>query len=212
MTSTPERKLIHFHAPQSRSVSIRWLIEELEAPHELQVLNLKKGEHKSQNFLDVNPMGKVPAIKHGDTVITESAAITIYLADVFPAAGLAPALDDPLRGAYLRWIIFNPSVIEPAVVDKALNRDKGPASLLPYGDYDTTVSTLASQLAEGPYLLGDRFTAADVLIGSSIRWMLLFKLMPELPEFTSYVGRLTERPAFRRTAEKDDALLAQLTG
>lgn len=212
MASTSERKLIHFHAPQSPSASVRWLIEELEAPHELRVLNLKKGEHKMPEFLAINPMGKVPTIMHGDTVVTENAAITIYLADAFPARGLAPALDDPLRGAYLRWIVFNPSAIEPAVVDKALNREKGPSSMLPYGDYDTTIGTLAGQLAKGPWILGDRFTAADVLLGTSVRWMLMFKLMPELPEFTSYVSRLTERPAFQRATEADQDLLDALNG
>ena len=123
-------KLVHYHAPQTRSFAIRWLFDELGSPpHELKVLNLKKGEHKSPAYLSINPMGKVPAIVDGDTIVTEAAAIALYLADAFPDVGLAPKIGEAARGTYLRWIVFNQAAVEPAVTDRALKRDPGPASV-----------------------------------------------------------------------------------
>ena len=201
--------LIHYHAPQSRSATIRWLFEELGSPpHELRVLNLQKGEQKTPAYLAINPMGKVPTLVHGETVITEAAAIAIYLADLFSEAGLAPAIGDPRRGAYLRWIVFNQAAVEPAMGDKAMKREQGPPSMLPYGTYETTEDVLAGALAKGPYLLGEMFSAADVVVGSGVRWMLMFKLLPGRPEFTSYVERLSARPALQRAIAADAALLA----
>jgi glutathione S-transferase len=206
------KKLVHYHAPQTRSAAIRWLFEELGSPpHELRVLNMKKGEHKTPEYLAVNPMGKVPTIVHGDTPVTECAAIALYLADAFPDAGLAPAIGDPARGTYLRWIVFNQAAVEPAVTDFSLKRPPGPASMLSYGSYDATVDTLAGALAKGPYILGDRFSAADVIVGSGVRWMTLFKILPERPVFTNYVARLSERPALQRATAKDAALAASLS-
>jgi len=201
--------LVHYHAPQTRSFTIRWLFEELGSPpHELKVLDLKKGDHKSPQFLAVNPMGKVPAITHGGTVITESGAIAIYLADLFPEAGLAPPIGDTARGSYLRWIVFSHAALEPAVTDHALKREPGSASMLGYGSYDDTVTVLAGALTKGPYLLGEKFSAADVVLGSGIRWMLMFKILPEREEFTSYAARLSERPALKRALAQDAKLLA----
>jgi glutathione S-transferase len=205
------RKLVHYHAPNTRSRTIRWLFEELGSPpHELKVLNLKKGEHKTPEYLAINPMGKVPAIVHGDTPVTEAAAIALYLADLFPEAGLAPKADDPSRGTYLRWIVFNQAAVEPAAMDRALKREPGPAQSLSYGSYDATVDTLAGALAKGPYILGEKFSAADVVVGSGVYWLTSFKLLPERPEFMRYVERITSRPAFIRTAEKDAELAASL--
>lgn len=198
--------LTHYHAPNTRSASIRWLFEELAAPHELKVLNLKKGEHKSPEYLAINPMGKVPTVVHNGTPVTEVGAIAIYLADLFPDVGLAPARNDPVRGTYLRWIIFNHSAVEPAICDFALKRAPGQASMMPYGTYDETMAALAGALSKGPYILGERFSAADVVVGSGVRWMLLFKLLPERPEFTSYAERVTQRPAFVRAMAKDAEL------
>ncbi len=203
--------LIHYHAPQTRSAAIRWLFEELGAPpHALRVLNLQKGEHKTAAYLAINPMGKVPTLVHGGTVITEAAAIALYLADLFAEAGLAPAIGDPQRGPYLRWIVFNQAVVEPAIGDKAMKREPGPPSMLPYGTYETTVEVLAGALAKGPYLLGETFSAADVVVGSGVRWMLMFKLLPDRPEFTQYAARLSARPALQRAIAADAALLAAL--
>lgn len=204
--------LIHYHAPQTRSVAIRWLLAELGVPHELKVLNLKAGEHKLPRYLAINPMGKVPAIAHGGTVVTETAAIAIHLADAYPQAGLAPPIGDPDRGSYLRWIVFYGAAVEPALVDRALRREGGPASMLPYGTVDDAIAALSGALARGPYLLGDRFSAADVVIGSGIRYMLTFKLLPQTDVFTGYASRLAERPALRQSLAEDAALIARLSG
>lgn len=206
-------KLVHYHAPNTRSRAILWPFEELGSPpHELKVLNLKKGEHKSPEYLAINPMGKVPAILHGDTPVTEAAAIALYLADLFPEAGLAPKTNDPARGTYLRWIVFNQAAVEPAAMDRALKREPGPATSLSYGTYDATIEALAGALAKGPYILGDRFSAADVVVGSGVHWLLTFKLLPDRPEFTSYAQRITSRPAFIRAASKDAEFVTALGG
>jgi glutathione S-transferase len=201
--------LIHYHAPNSRSSAIRWLFEELgNPPHETKALNLSKGDHKTPKYMSINPMGKVPTLVHGTTVITEAAAIAMHLADLYPEAGLAPAIGDPARGTYYRWIVFNQAAVEPAVTDLALKREPGSPAMMSYGTYDATIDALAGALAEGPYILGNKFTAADVIIGSGIRWMLVFKLLPQRREFTSYAERLAERPALQRAIAKDKELAA----
>ena len=203
--------LVHYHAPNTRSAAIAWLFEELGSPpHETKVLNMSKGEHKTQAYLAINPMGKVPAIVHHGTPITEAAAIAIYLADLFPAAGLAPAIGDPARGTYLRWIVFNQAAVEPAITDHALKREPGSPGLLAYGSYEATVEALAGALAKGPYILGENFSAADIVVGSGVRWMLGFKLLPARPEFTKYAERLGQRPALQRAIKSDAALAASL--
>ena len=206
-------KLVHYHAPKTRSFGTRWLLEELGSPpHELKVLNMKKGEHKTAEFLAINPMGKVPTLTADGVPVTEVGAIAIFLADLFPEAGLAPALEDPARGAYLRWIIFNHADVEPAIMDKARNIEPGgmPASALCYGTYDDTVNGIVTALSHGPYILGERFSAADVVLGGAVRWLTMFKLLPDKPEFKSYVERLTARPAFQRAFEQDEVLARQL--
>ena len=197
-----------FHAPNSRSGAARFLLEELGADYDLHVLNLKKNEQRAPAYLAINPMGKVPAIRHGDALVTEQPAVFIYLADLFPQAGLAPTLDDPLRGPYLRWLAFYGSSFEPAITDLAMKREPTPPMMCPYGDYDTMLATLTRQLRAGPYLLGERFSAADVLWANSLGWMTMFKLVPELPEITAYMDRVNARPAARRAAEADAALAA----
>ncbi len=143
-----DRELVFYMAPNSRAGIVHWMLEELGVPYRTEVLNLKKAEHKAPGYLAINPMGKVPAIKHGDTVVTEAAAICCYLADAFPQAGLAPALDDPQRGTYLRWMFFAPSCIEPAMGDKAFQRPPAPASTVGYGDFDTVMEAAAGAVAE----------------------------------------------------------------
>jgi glutathione S-transferase len=205
--------LVHYHAPNTRSTSIRWLFEELGLPpHELKLLNLSKGDHKTPSYMAVNPMGKVPTLVHSGTVITEAAAIAMYLADLFPDAGLAPKVNETARGTYLRWIVFNQAAVEPAVTDLALKREPGSPAMMSYGTYDATIDALTGALSKGPYILGDKFSAADVVVGSGVRWMLLFKLLPQRSEFTSYAERLSHRPALQRALAKDKDYVAIQAG
>jgi glutathione S-transferase len=185
------------------------LLEELGAPYQLHVLNIQAGEQKQPAYLAVNPMGKVPAIRHGDAVVTEQVAIYIYLADVFAQAGLAPGLTDVRRGPYLRWMAFYAACFEPAMVDKAMKREAGAPMMSPYGDCDTVVSTVTAQLEAGPYMLGAEFSALDVLWGTALQWMTAFGLLPATPVVQAYVERVTSRPAFVRVKEKDAALAAE---
>ena len=154
-------------------------------------------------------MGKVPAIKHGDALVTEQVAIFIYLPDAFPQAGLAPAIGDPLRGPYLRWLVYYGSCFEPAVVDKAMKREPAMPRMNPYGDFDTMLETLLAQLRKGPYMLGDRFSAADVLWGTALTWTTSFNLVPSGPEIRAYLARWQARPSFARVKATDAELAAQ---
>ena len=206
MSSPP---LTLHYCPQSRSLGSLVLLEELGAPHELHVMNMSQGEQRKPEYLAINPMGKVPAISHGEALITEQGAIFIYLADLYAKAGLAPALDDPLRGPYLRWLVFYGSCFEPAVVDRSLQREPAPKQRSPYGSYDDVIAILAAQLAKGPYLLGERFTAADVLWGTALNWTTHFGVVPLLPAFKTYIDRVTARPAYKRAAAKEAELLAK---
>ncbi len=210
-TPAPSRLRLH-HAAPSRSSTVLWMLEELGEPYELNVLDLKKAEQRARAHLAVNPMGKVPALEHDGVLITEVGAICMYLADAYPKANLAPAIGDPLRGPYLRWMFFQGNCLEPALIDKALKREPGPASMLPYGDLDTTVETVAKAVAKGPWFLGDRFTALDVYFGSAIRWTTQFGLLPVRPEFTSYIERLGQRPALIRAIAKDAEIAAKQAG
>ena len=208
-------KLVLYHAAPSRSSIVHWMLEELGQPYELQMVSFKQGENRQPAYLAVNPMGKVPALKHGDTVITEAAAICAYLADEFPQAGLNIPVGDPRRGTYLKWLFFGPSCVEPAIAERAFPRKEAPArSALGFGDFDTVVDVLAkAAAAASPYLLGNKFTAADVIIGSGLRWGSMFKLLPDRAEFKPYLATLAERPALRRATEKDAELQkAQETG
>jgi glutathione S-transferase len=196
-----------YHNPQSRGRIVHWMLEEVNAPYEIKVVNFEKMEHKAPEFLSINPMGKIPAIVHRGTVITESAAICAYLADAFPAAGLAPALDDPKRGTYLRWLFFGAGCLEPAIIDHMFSRPapSRPAAL-GYGNFEDTVNTLERALTPGPYLLGDRFSAADVYTCAAIGWGLMMKALEPRPAFSDYVGRLTQRPAYQRFTTQSDGL------
>ncbi len=202
-------KLTLYHASPSRSSVTRWMLEELGEPYDIHLLKLSAGEQNAPAYRAINPMGKVPALKHGDAIVTESAAICTYLADEFPHARLNVPVGDPRRGAYLKWLFFGPSCIEPAITDRAFPRIDPPRrSTLGYGDFDTVMDVVAKAVEPGPYLLGEHFTAADVVIGSGLRWGMMFDLLPKRPEFVSYVGRLEQRPALQRASEADRALAA----
>jgi glutathione S-transferase len=198
-----------YHAAPSRSSIARWMLEEVGEPYEIHLLNLSKGDTSAGNYLAINPMGKVPALRHGDTVIAEAAAICAYLADEFPGARLNVPVGNPQRGVYLKWLFFGPSCIEPAMIDRAFPRKEAPRrAMLGYGDFDTVMDVVANAVAGGAFLMGEQFTAADVVIGSALRWGMLFKLIPERPEFTAYVGRLARRPALQRAEAADKKLAA----
>jgi len=198
-------KLTLYHAAPSRSSVVHWMLEEVGEPYDVHLMSLKKGENRAADYLKVNPMGKVPALRHGDVVITESAAICAYLADAFPQARLNVPVGDPRRGPYLKWLFFGPSCVEPAIIDRLFPRTGDiPRAALGYGDYDTVIEVLAAAVRNGPYLMGEQFTAADVVIGSG----LMFKGLPERPEFVAYAGRVAERPAAKRATQKDQELAA----
>ena len=202
-------KIIFLHSPNTRSSGVRLLLAELGAPHELRPVNMKAGEQRQPAFLAINPMGKVPAILHRGALVTEQVAIYIYLADLFPEAGLTPALDDPLRGPYLRWFAFYGACFEPAAVDRALKREAAPPRMSPYGDFDTMLKTLTDQLAKGPHILGERRTAADVLWGTALAWTTAFKIVPELPVIMDYVQRMAAQPEVARVKALDATLAAE---
>jgi glutathione S-transferase len=204
-----DNRLTLYHSPNTRSSGTLLLLEELGADYDLHILNMKAGEQRQPDYLAVNPLGKVPAIRHGEALVTEQGAIFIYLADLFPKAGLAPALDDPLRGPYLRWLVFYGSSFEPAVVDFALKREPGAPGMSPYGDYETVIETVAAQLRRGPFLLGERFTAADTLWGMALSWTTMFKVVPERPEIMEYIARIRTRPALARVQAIDAKLAAE---
>jgi glutathione S-transferase len=182
------------------------LLEELGAQYDMHVLDLTQGEQRRPAYMKVNPMGKVPAIEHLGGLVTERPAIFTYLADLYPEAGLAPGLGDPLRGPYLRWLAFYGSCFEPAVMDRHLKHDPAPVSTCPYGDYDAVMDAIEAQLSPGPWLFGERFTAADILWGNALDWTMKFGIVPRRDAFEAYVARLMVRPAIVRAAVQDTAL------
>ncbi|HET7676142.1 MAG TPA: glutathione S-transferase family protein [Gammaproteobacteria bacterium] len=201
-------RITFYHAPNSRSTGTLMLLEELGIDYDLHLLNFAAGTNREPEYLAVNPMGKVPAIRHEDVVVTEQPAVMMYLADLYPEAGLAPPIGDPRRGAYLRWMVFYGSCFEPAVVDRSQQRKPAPRSTSPYGTWDDVLQTLVDRLWQHSYLLGDEFSAADVLWGTALNWTVGFKLVPELPPIRAYIDRVNARPAMQRGAAKDAELAA----
>ncbi len=202
-------KLTLYHASPSRSSIVRWMLEEVGEPYDVHLLNLADGDQLKPDYLAINPMGKVPALKHGEEVITEVSAICAYLADEFPQAKLNVPVGTPGRGAYLKWLFFGPSCVEPAMIDRVSPRKEAPRpGMLGWRDLDQTADILAKAVARGPYLVGAQFTAADVVIGSDIRWATRFNMMPPRPEFAPYLERLAARPAAQRAEAKDKELAA----
>ncbi|WP_293865143.1 glutathione S-transferase family protein [uncultured Alsobacter sp.] len=207
MTDLPRVTL--YHSPNTRSTGARILLEELGAPYDLHALNMMAGEQRSPAFLAVNPMGKVPTVTLGDAMVSEQVAVYLFLADLYPGAGLAPSVTDPLRGPYLRWMALYGSSFEPAVMDRAMKREPPPARMSAYGSFEDLYAMIEAQVAKGPWLLGDRFTAADVLWGTALGWVSAFDLVPKSEAIGAYAARVAARPAAVRVREADAALAAE---
>lgn len=197
---------ILYHIAPSRSSIVLWMLEEVGRPYTLKVLDARAGENQQPAYLAINPMGKVPTLVHEGVVITETGAILCYLADAFPDAGLTVPIADPRRGPYLQWLFFLHSCLEPAVLDRMLERPAAPRRMLGYGDFDATMERVAAALTPGPFLLGEPFTAADVAIGSLLDWGSKMGTIPARPAITAYLQRLAARPAWRRAEARDQAL------
>lgn len=201
-----EQPIVLYHRAPSRSAMVRWMLEELGVPYEVRIVETSASANPSPELMALNPMGKVPVLTHGATVVSEVSAICCYLADRFPAAGLAPAIDDPRRGPYLKWLFFAPGCIEPAVIQRAMKWPDGPRGMLGWASYDDTMQVLADAAINAtPWLLGERFTAADVVVGGQVRWGLQFGTIPRHPALEAYAHRLGERPALQRQMALDAA-------
>jgi glutathione S-transferase len=203
-------EITFYHNPMSRGRIAHWMLEEVGAPYTVQLIDFEKQENKSPQFLAINPMGKLPTIVHRKTVITEAAAVCAYLADAFPAAKLAPALDDPARGTYYRWLFFGAGCVEPAIMDRMLSRPSGRSASLGYGSYEDTLNALEQAVGNGEYILGDRFSAADVYVSSQIGWGMMTKGIEARPAFQAYVERTNQRPAVKRITEQNEKFTQQL--
>ncbi|MBC7800368.1 MAG: glutathione S-transferase [Gemmatimonadaceae bacterium] len=204
--------LTFYHSPNTRSSGALVLLEELGVEYTLHPLNMAKGEQRAPEYLAVNPMGKVPAIVHDGALVTEQVAVFAYLADAFPAAGLAPPIGDPLRGPYLRWLAFYGAAFEPAVLDRSMQRDPGAARSSPYGDFATVWRAVTDQFSTGPYMLGERFTAADLLWSTALIWTTRAKMVPDHGAIAAYAARVAARPAMARVRAIDKAIMAEQAG
>jgi len=197
--------LVLYHAIPSRGFIARWMLEELGEPYEIRLLNMEKEEHKQADYLAINPMGRVPALVHRGKVVTETAAICLYLADAFPDTNLSIPIGSPLRADFLRWMFFGPVSAEPSVLWKVLGDVKTEVDYRPFADIEDVANTLRGAVAGRSFIVGDHFTAADVIIGSTIWWGL--NLMPVLPrhqELIDYWNGLEKRPAWQRAQAGDE--------
>jgi len=203
--------LTFYTNPMSRGRIARWMLEEVGEPYETVVLDYGT-TMKSPEYLAINPMGKVPAIRHGETVVTEAAAICAYLADMFPDKGLAPPSGNVRRGNYYRWLFFAAGPLEAAVTGKALGllAPAEKAGMAGYGTFEDVMNALEQAVKDCEYLCGNQFSAADVYVGSQIGWGLMFGTIDKRPAFADYVGRLQSRPAAVRAREIDDELMAKM--
>ena len=200
--------IVLYHHPYSRAAGTVWALEEVGVPYELRFVDLMTGKQKQPDILALNPMGKLPILTDGAAVVTESAAINIYLADRYAAGRLAPKLDDPRRGTYLRWSLFSPSVIEPGLMAKAAGwtYKDGQAG---WGSHEAMISAMQAALADREYLLGSEFSMADVIFGGTLRFMLQFKMLEPLPVFSAYAERLSARPALQRADARNAAVMEE---
>jgi len=206
-------ELVFYTNPMSRGRIVRWMLEEVGTPYRTVTLDYAS-TMKGPDYLAINPMGKVPAITHRGVTVTEGAAICAYLADAFSEAGLAPDPGSPDRGTYYRWLMFACGPVESAVTNKSLGFEV-PADRKPmagYGCLEDTLNALETAVAGKTYIVGDRFSAADVYVGAQIGWGMMFGSIEKRPAFEAYWAGLSQRPAAKRAAEIDDALIAAAKG
>jgi glutathione S-transferase len=197
-----------YHHPYTRASNVVWMLEEVGVDYELRFVDTMKGAHKAPEILALNAMGKLPILTDGDVVVTESAAIGLYLADRYSLGKLAPAPDDPARAAYLRWSFFAPSVIEPGMQAK-MNAWQFRPSNAGWGTYESMLAAMESAVAGKSFVLGDRFSMADCIFGGTIRYMLRFKLLEPTPTFSAYAERLAARPAAQRADARNAAIVKE---
>ena len=200
--------LIFYTNPQSRGRIVRWMLEEIGQPYDTEVIPYE--EMKSERYLAVNPMGKVPAVKHRGHVVTECAAICAYLADAFPEAGLGPRDDE--KADYYRWLFYAAGPVEHAVTNNYAKWEPAPEQhrMFGYGSYDLAVNTLADHLSSRDHVCGSRFTAADIYVGSAVLWGTQFGTLPKLDAFAAYGERVAEREAYKRGKDEDNQLIAEM--
>jgi glutathione S-transferase len=202
--------IVLYHAAPSRSSIVLWMLEELGQPFELKVLNLQAGEGQSAEFRKLSPFGKVPCLVHKGVPLTEVSAICTYLADEFPDRGLNVPVGTPARGQYLKWMFYGPSVLEPALIDVTFPRKEEPRrGAVGWRALPQVLDVIEAGLKDGPWLMGERFTAADVIIGSGIRWGTMFMGVDKRPAFTAYIKRMEARPALKRAMAHDQELMAK---
>lgn len=200
--------LVLYHHPFSRAALSVWMLEEVGLPYELRYVDLMAGAQKSPDMLALNPMGKLPVLTDGDAVVSESAAIGLYLADRYAAGRLAPRVDDPARGTYLRWSLFAPSVIEPGAMANAAAWQFKPGQA-GWGSYEAMLGAMEQAIGDRPFLLGEVFSMADVIFGGTVRFMLSFKLIEPRAAFTAYSERLAGRPALQRAEARNAAICTE---
>jgi glutathione S-transferase len=199
--------IVLYHHPFSRAANIVWMLEEIGVPYELRFVDILTGKHKLPDILALNPMGKLPILTDGSAVVTESAAIGLYLADRYALGRLAPKLDAPERGTYLRWSLFPSAVIEPGLMAKAAGWTyrEGQAG---WGSHDSMIAAMHAALADREYLLGDQFSMADIIFGGTVRFMLMVKMLEPSPVFNAYAERLGARPALKKADARNAAVVA----
>jgi glutathione S-transferase len=197
-----------YYAPKTRAFRALWFLEELDRPYRIEAVDFQAKGHKRPDFLQLNPMGKLPVVVDRGVPIAESGAILLHLSDKYSSGVLAPRLDDPRRADFLRWLFFAAGVMEPAVGEKFFKWEV-PASQVAWGSFDTMEKTVTDAVAKGPWLIGERFTAADVFVGSNLHWGLLWKLFPAEGPVADYVARCAARPALRRALELEERFIAE---
>ncbi len=200
--------IVLYHHPFSRAANVVWMLEELEVPYELRHVDLLAGAHKAPELVALNPMGKLPIVTDGDTVVTETAAIGLYLADRYAYGRLSPRVDDAARATYLRWSLFAPSVIEPGSMAKAAGwiYREGQAG---WGSHEKMLNALEHAIGKGPFILGETFSMADMIFGATVRFMLGFKMLEPKPAFVAYSERLAARPALKRADARNAAVMKE---